>query len=83
MVCVIEICRVNDCLVVLRAAAGRLAPDAQTKVTLHKKEAAVRDLAIRAEVHPDPEIRKTADYFQQRPPNCALSVGPLKNYGRG
>ena len=63
MVCVIEICRVNDCLVVLRAAAGR-------------------DLAIRAEVHPDPEIRKTADYFQQ-PPNCALSVGPLKNYGRG
>jgi hypothetical protein len=57
---------VNDCLVVLRAAAGRLAPDAQTKVTLHKKEAAVRDLAIRAEVHPDPELRKTADYFQQK-----------------
>jgi hypothetical protein len=27
---------------------------------------AVRDLAIRAEVHPDPEIRKTADHFQQK-----------------
>jgi hypothetical protein len=57
---------VNDCLVLLRAAASRLAPDAETKVTLHKEEAAVRDLAIRAEVHPDPEIRKTADYFQQK-----------------
>jgi hypothetical protein len=55
-----------DCLVVLRAAAGRLAPDAEAKVTLHKEEVAVRDLAIRAEVHPDPEIRKTADYFQQK-----------------
>ena len=29
-------------------------------------EVAVRDLAIRAEVHPDPEIRKTAGYFQQK-----------------
>ncbi len=57
---------VNDCLVVLRAAAGRLAPDAATKVTLHKEEVAIRDLAIRAEVHPDPEIRKTVDYFQQK-----------------
>jgi hypothetical protein len=57
---------INDCLVVLRAAAGRLAPDAQTKVTLRKQEVAIHDLAIRAEVHPDPEIRKTADYFQQK-----------------
>jgi hypothetical protein len=38
---------INECLVVLRAAAGR-------------------DLAIRAEVHPDPNIRKTAGYFQQK-----------------
>jgi hypothetical protein len=45
---------INECLVVLRAAAGRLAPDAETRVTLHKQEVAVRDLAIRAEVHPDP-----------------------------
>ena len=57
---------VNDCLAVLRAAAGRLAPDAEARVTLHKEEAAIRDLAIRAEVHPDSEIRKTADYFQQK-----------------
>ena len=57
---------INECLVVLRAAAGRLAPDAETRVTLRKQEVAVRDLAIRAEVHPDPEIRKTAGYFQQK-----------------
>ena len=57
---------INECLVVLRAAAGRLAPDAETRVTLRKQEVAVRDLAIRAEVHLDPEIRKTAGYFQQK-----------------
>jgi hypothetical protein len=57
---------INECLVVLRAAAGRLAPDAQTKATLRKQEVAIHDLAIRAEVHSDPEIRKTADYFQQK-----------------
>ena len=56
---------INECLVVLRAAAGRLAPDAETRVTLRKQEVAVRDLAIRAEVHPDSKIRKTAGYFQQ------------------
>src|ERR1700720_2999461 len=57
---------INECLVVLRAAASRLAPDAETGVTLRKQEVAVRDLAIRAEVHPDPNIRKTAGYFQQK-----------------
>jgi hypothetical protein len=57
---------IDDCLVVLRAAASRLAPDAETGATLHKQEVAIRDLAIRAEVHPDSEIRKTADYFQRK-----------------
>ena len=57
---------IDECLAVLRAAAGRLAPDAETGVTLRKQEVAVRDLAIRAEVHPNPEIRKTAGYFQQK-----------------
>jgi hypothetical protein len=57
---------INECLVVLRAAAGRLVPDAETRVTLREQEVAVRDLAIRAEVHPDPNIRKTAGYFQQK-----------------
>jgi hypothetical protein len=56
----------DEYLLVLRAAAGRLAPDAETRVTLRKQEVAVRDLAIRAEVHPNPELRKTADYFQQK-----------------
>ena len=57
---------INECLVVLRAAVRRLAPDAETRVKLRKQEVAIRDLAIRAEVHPDPEIRKTAGYFQQK-----------------
>jgi hypothetical protein len=57
---------IDECLVVLQAAAGRLAPDAETRVTLRKQEVALRDLAIRAEVHPKPELRKTADYFQQK-----------------
>jgi len=57
---------IDECLVVLRAAAGRLAPDAETEATLRTQEVAVRDLAIRAEVHPDPEIRKTAGYFQRK-----------------
>jgi hypothetical protein len=43
---------INDCLGVLRAAAGRLAPDAETGIGLRRQEVAVRDLAIRAEVHP-------------------------------
>ena len=43
------------------AAAGRLVPNAKAEVALRKQEVAVRDLAIRAEVHPDPDIRKTAD----------------------
>jgi hypothetical protein len=57
---------IDECLVVLRAAAGRLAPDAETEVALRTEEVAVRDLAIRAEVHSDPEIRKTAGYFQRK-----------------
>jgi hypothetical protein len=57
---------IDECLVVLRAASGQLAPNAETRVTLRKQEVAARDLAIRAEVHPNPEIRKTADYFQQK-----------------
>jgi hypothetical protein len=57
---------INKCLVVLREAAARLAPDAETRATLRKQESAVHDLAIRAEVHPDPAIRKSTDYFQQK-----------------
>jgi hypothetical protein len=56
----------NECILVLRAAASRLSPDSETRVTLHKQEVAVRDLAIRAEVHPAAEIRNTADYFRQK-----------------
>jgi hypothetical protein len=57
---------IDDCLGVLREAASRLAPDVETGATLRKQEVAIRDLAIRAEVHPDSEIRKSADFFQQK-----------------
>lgn len=57
---------IDQCLVVLRAAADRLAPDAEARIALRKQEGGVRDLAIRAEVHSDPEIRKQAAFFQQK-----------------
>jgi len=57
---------VDQYLVVLRTAADRLAPNSETRVTLRKQEDAIRDLAIRAEVHPDQAIRKIAGHFQQK-----------------
>jgi hypothetical protein len=57
---------VNESLLVLQTAAGRLGPDADARVTLRKQEGALRELASRAEVHSLPEIRKTAGYFQQK-----------------
>jgi hypothetical protein len=39
---------IDDCLIVLRAAASRLTPDAEAGATLRKQEVAIRDLAIRA-----------------------------------
>ncbi len=71
---------IDECLVVMRAAAGRLAPDAATRGALRKQEAAVRDLAIRVEVHSDPEIRKQAGYFSERAANCTLSTAQLRKY---
>jgi hypothetical protein len=58
--------KIEDCLVVLRTGADRLAPNGETRVSLRKQEAAMRDVASRAEVHSDPGIRKTAVYFQQK-----------------
>jgi hypothetical protein len=57
---------VDESLLVLQTAAGRLGPDAEARVTLRKQEGALRELASRAEVHSLPEIRKTAGYFQQK-----------------
>ena len=57
---------IDECLLVLRAAADRLAPDEATRAVMRKQEGAIRDLASRAEVHSDPEVRKTAGYFQQK-----------------
>jgi hypothetical protein len=57
---------IDESLVVLRAAAGRLGPDAVVRATLRKQEGALRELASRAEVHSVPEIRTSAGYFQQK-----------------
>ena len=45
---------INECVVVLRAAGGRLAPDAETRLTLCTQEVAVRDFADRAEAVSEP-----------------------------
>ena len=57
---------VDGRLVVLRAAADRLTPNSETRATLRKQEDAIRDLAIRAEVHSNQAIRKIAGYYQQK-----------------
>ena len=57
---------VDQYLMVLQTAADRLTPNSETRVTLRKQEDAIRDLAIRAEVHPDQAIRKTAGHFQRK-----------------
>jgi uncharacterized phage infection (PIP) family protein YhgE len=57
---------IDECLGVLRATMDRLAPNSNTRATLQKQEDAVRDLAIRAEVHSNQVIRKTASHFQQK-----------------
>jgi len=57
---------IADCLVVLRTAAGRLAPDAEPRGTFRNQEGTLREVASRAEVHSDPAVRKTAGYFQRK-----------------
>jgi hypothetical protein len=57
---------VDEGLLILQAAAGRLGPEAEARVTLRKQEDALRELASRAEVHSVSDIRKTADHFQQK-----------------
>jgi hypothetical protein len=57
---------VDESLLILQTAAGRLGPDAEARITLRKQEGALRELASRAEVHSLPEIRKTTGYFQQK-----------------
>jgi hypothetical protein len=57
---------IDESLVVLRAAVGRLGPDAEARVIFRRQEGALRELASRAEVHSLPEIRKTAGYFHQK-----------------
>jgi len=54
---------IDECLAVLRAAANRLAPDAEARETFRKQESALREVASRAEVQSDPAIRSTAAYF--------------------
>jgi hypothetical protein len=70
---------VDESLLVLQAAAGRLGPDAEARVTLRKQEGALRELASRAEVHSLPEIlpiawlRRAARSLQQPIPRLRLA----------
>jgi hypothetical protein len=57
---------VDECLALLREAADRLGPDAESRVAFAKQRVVVRDLASRAEVHPDANVRKTVAYFEQK-----------------
>ena len=68
---------VDQYLMVLQTAADRLTPNSETRVTLRKQEDAIRELAIRAEVHSDQAI------LNRRPPKCTLSTGPLRKCGYG
>ena len=63
---------INECLVVLRAAAGR-SPGAETRAKLRKQEVAVRDLAIRAEVHPGPGDSQDRRLFSTKDHRTARS----------
>ena len=74
---------INECLVVLRAAAGRLVPDAETRVTLRQQEVAVRDSCDPRGGASGPKSRRPPPIFNKRPPNCTLSTAPLKKYGHG
>jgi len=57
---------IDKMVVLLRGAAERLAPDAEFRVVLTNAEATMRSHASESEAGLDPDIRKTADYFQQR-----------------
>lgn len=58
--------RIDECLVLLRAVAARLAPQSETRINLQEQEGAIRDLASRAEVRAEKSIRTIAGYFQQK-----------------
>ena len=74
---------INECLVVLRAAAGRLVPDAETRVTLREQEVAVATLRSARRCIRTLTFARLRAIFNKRPPNCTLSTAPLKKYGHG
>ena len=57
---------INECLVVLRAAAGRLAPDAETRVTCANKRSPFATLRSARRCIRTRRVRKTAGYFYQK-----------------
>jgi hypothetical protein len=73
---------IDECLVVLRAAAGRLAPDAETEVTLRNRRSPFATLRSAPRCIQTRTFARLRAIFNKRPPNCALSTAPLKKYGR-
>jgi hypothetical protein len=67
------------CVAISGKTSAQRALRSQARATLRKQESNRSRPCIRAEVHPDLEIRKTSDYFQQKDPELrSLSTAPLK-----
>jgi hypothetical protein len=74
---------IDECLVVLRAAAGRLAPEAEAEVTLRKRRSPLATLRSARRCIQTRTFARLPAIFNKRPPNCTLSTAPLKKYEHG
>ena len=61
----------------------RLAPDAETGVTLREQEVAVPTLRSARRCIRTRRFARPRVIFNKRQPNCTLSTAPLKKYGHG
>jgi hypothetical protein len=57
---------IDEFVLLMREAAERLAPAAEFRTAFASLETKIRSYANQAETNPDPEVRKTAEYFRQR-----------------
>ena len=57
---------IDEFVLLMRGAAERLAPAAEFRTAFSSLETEIRSYANQAETNPDPEVRKTAEYFRQR-----------------
>ena len=62
---------IDEFVLLMRGAAERLAPAAEFRTAFSSLETKIRSYANLAETSPDPEVRKTAEYFRQRAADIA------------